>query len=274
MRRSGYRKLRNLPDVDYRERTEESVDELFNITSDESALSESENDEQESLRPAAAVDNVNASTPFRLAPPQLLLPDLSLNHAQEQTVLPYETEETASSLHSIDSTHEDFQSVGTDIDQVFQIAAVHDSSLESHTQTKTLLPEHSPAALDEAIHKNLTALVPQNIVSSDELNLFDPVMTEMAALELRKTAAQLESVMFQINELHESVEDIETFTKKEIVEMYDELKELRVQMHNLNSQIKLANDPNYDYEAEVAQLLTTSKNYLKHLKRKVSSFNA
>ena len=122
MKRSGYRKLRNLPDVDYRERTEESVDELYDITSEESALSDSENDEQESLR-TAAVD-VSASTPFRLAAPQLFLPDLSFNPSQEQTVLPYEVEAAASSPHSVDSTHEDFQSVGTDIDQLSQIADV------------------------------------------------------------------------------------------------------------------------------------------------------
>ena len=275
MKRSDQRKLRNLPEVDYREQAEESVEDPFDVASEEEvAPSDTEIDEQGLAQTSAAVD-ANTSTPFRLAPPRLVVPDLSANPTLELSLpsvdASVDIEAVAEITHSPDSTQEDFQSVATDVDQLSDDSDVLQSSVASGSQTETILPDRSPVTFVEPLVDGTDEAVALEI-NTDNAVVVD-AEAEMAALELRKTAAQLQSAMFQIRELHESVDDLESLTKKEIVQMHDELKELRVQLHSLNSEIKLAADPTFDYDVEVQQLLTTSKQNLKTIKLKVSSFD-
>ena len=106
MKRSNRRNLRDVPDVDYREKDES--DDFLEAVSEEEGGSSEEPDEH----PEAVV-----STPFRFAPPRLLIEGASFEE------------------FSLDSVTEDFHSAVNCVEQSSQDSDVQQSSVESEAQT-------------------------------------------------------------------------------------------------------------------------------------------
>ena len=259
MKRTQGRELRRLPSVNYREVS--STDDLLEVTSEEEALSSGDPDE---------VQTETASTPFRLAPPRLLIEGVTLDTSEDAS------EETVSTVDPpVESLAEDYHSAVTYLERLPQ---------ESDVQTLNSVASGSPTVVEGGTSRDSvdasgsdTSNAPLLGVENAGLNTENPLVdrvAEMADVELRKTATQLQSVMFQIGELHESMEDIDVLTEAQVVEMHDELKTLRVQMHTLNTEINLINDPRTNYHADVVVLLATSKEDLRLLKLKVASIES
>ena len=64
---------------------------------------------------------------------------------------------------------------------------------------------------------------------------------------------------------------LEILSKNEIVQMHDELKQLRVQLVNLNTQINIAENPDDDFDENVKRISSETKEKQKTLKLRVSS---
>ena len=292
MKRSGYRKLRDVPDVDYREK--EESDDLYDT--------ESEEEERNETIDGEPLEAAATSTPFNLAPPRLLVEGTSLHEL------------------GANSSAEDFHSAATFLGQLSEDSDVRQRSVESDTRTvvegelspalsqpsderlspplllssdESVEPEPSetPVIVDNPLPVNadvdlLLANVEHPPVNGEDLlqqlegdssshSDDDNDTAEMAAeIELRKVVAQLQAVAFQITEMHEEIDDVDLMSNSEIVEMYDELKGLRIRLVTLNNEVNLAGDPNRNYDAQVQPLLGTSKDDLKKLKAKVSAIKA
>ena len=52
----------------------------------------------------------------------------------------------------------------------------------------------------------------------------------MANDRIVKLIADIETLFFQMNEMDEDIDDVETMTSQEVVKLHDELKELRVKV--------------------------------------------
>ena len=97
---------------------------------------------------------------------------------------------------------------------------------------------------------------------------------EMAGIHLRKLAGELEGIVFQIEEIGESVQDVKLYSRQEILIMHDDLKELRIQLVKINKEIALAQDPAFNFEDQVQKLLATSKEHLRVLRLTLSNQDA
>ena len=95
---------------------------------------------------------------------------------------------------------------------------------------------------------------------------------DMAA-DLRRTqlVAELETMFFQIGEIDEIVvEDLASLSLKDAAQQHDELKELRVSMVKVNTELNLLHD-NKEYDKKVKDLCTASKDTLKRLKSRMTT---
>ena len=76
-------------------------------------------------------------------------------------------------------------------------------------------------------------------------------------------------MFFQISEIGDAVEDLETMSYKDIVKSQDELKNLRVNMVRTNAELKLIQvdeDHQVDYNKRIEGVLQQTKDMLKQMK--------
>ena len=269
------RNLRNLDRVDYREPREESIDELFNessnnatpvqntpdsvdpVVSAETSLAVSVNDSEHFQHTVVAEASTHStSTPVR---PFRVLPQLPLDRSPvvcDKLVPPASPTEALPSAEDSYATAVTSQSSESVVDRLELFGTLLEERVELEEPAEVAAP---PVEVEPVVGEELAEVH----VTIEEV--------EMAAPELRKTVAALQTNMFQISEIVESMDDLKLLSKNEVMKMHDELKQLRVELVNLNSEINLVEDPNHNYDDDVKKLLSETKDNLRDLKLYLSN---
>ena len=267
------RNLRNLDRVDYREPTEESIDELFNessnnatpvqntpdsvdpVVSAETSLAVSVNDSEHFQHTVVAEASTHStSTPVR---PFRVLPQLPLDRSPvvcDKLVPPASPTEALPSAEDSYATAVTSQSSESVVDRLELFGTLLEERVELEEPAEVAAPpvEVEPVVGEELAEVHVTVEVAAPPVEVEPVvgeELAEVHVTieevEMAAPELRKTVAALQTNMFQISEIVESMDDLKLLSKNEVMKMHDELKQLRVELVNLNSEINLVEDPKH-----------------------------
>ena len=275
MRRSD-RNLRNLDRINYREPTEESVDELYqpsdsaipdhNITDTVDPVvlagtspTVSVNDTEHFQHTAVAEASTHStSTPVRhnRIPPELLLDRSPVSDNSVPPISPTEAFPSAEDSYATAVSSQSSESVDNGLELLFTLL---EEPLNVQEPTDVIEPagELNPSLVEELAEVDRTV---------EE--------TEMAAAELRKTVAALQQHMFQINELVELMDDLKLLSRNEIIKMHDELKQLRVELVGLNSEVNLAGNPDHNYDDDAKKLLSETKENLRILKLHISKLDS
>ena len=99
-------------------------------------------------------------------------------------------------------------------------------------------------------------------------------LRKMANPRVTQLVAELETIFFQLRESAETViDDLATMQLKDCIELYDEVKELRVTMVKYNRELVLLNTENDDklnFTDEVNKLCHTSKEDMKAIKTRIT----
>ena len=296
------RNLRNLDRVDYREPTEESIDELFNessnnatpvqntpdsvdpVVSAETSLAVSVNDSEHFQHTVVAEASTHStSTPVR---PFRVLPQLPLDRSPvvcDKLVPPASPTEALPSAEDSYATAVTSQSSESVVDRLELFGTLLEERVELEEPAEVAAPpvEVEPVVGEELAEVHVTVEVAAPPVEVEPVvgeELAEVHVTieevEMAAPELRKTVAALQTNMFQISEIVESMDDLKLLSKNEVMKMHDELKQLRVELVNLNSEINLVEDPKHNYDDDVKKLLSETKDNLRDLKLYLSNLDS
>ena len=134
---------------------------------------------------------------------------------------------------------------------------------DGNTAVAVALNENSSGETETSVESSSTSVVADHA---------DQVDTKMATdLRLNQLAAELETIFFQMGEIDEIVnEELATMSLQDAKEQYDELKELRIAMVKVNTELKLLHENN-DYAIRVDDICHASKETLKKLKSQISA---
>ena len=160
--------------------------------------------------------------------------------------------------------------IGSDIAEVNNIVTttVDSSSAEAEgSYTRSVFAEPD----------NINTRFAENLVK--KLKLVEEVCDteiDMANTQLRRLAADLETIMFQIDEIHDGMDTIESLSYNANSQTLNELKELRVSMVKVKKEIDFTrtHDDEYDYDQRFDKLLSSAKEDIGILKSTLSARDA
>ena len=249
MSKGSDRVLRNIPRVDYREPED---DLSFHEQSDTLPVG----DVNVLLQPNPSLNDISSKVAVVHD-----IPPCSIPINSQSTSLHFLSDSSVSS-NSASSSGTVSPVEGTVSDQAF----VNEELIETISRLSIA------SVCDSVSVSDTVSPVEDTLIADLKLIEEETSKIEMASA-LRKLAADLETILFQITEIHEEMNDVGQLSHSALTQMHGELKELRVRMVNVNKEIELAHDNEFNYGERVQRVLEDSKKDLRSLKLNLSSFD-
>ena len=153
--------------------------------------------------------------------------------------------------------------------EVVKLLLMSDRVLRSGNRVDYAVLDDGNTALAVALNENISGTETETSVESSSTSVVadhaDQEETKMTTdLRLNQLAAELETIFFQMGEIDEIVdEELASMSLRDAKQQHDELKELRITMVKVNTELKLLHENN-DYAKRVDDICHASKETLKN----------